>query len=150
SERVKILPPVPYKELLLWTASADIGLIVLPLDYSLSIRYTLPNKLFEYLMAGLPVLSSPLDAVVNVIKTYDVGQIAPSLSPAVIGEAINSMLANRDALVRMRYHALEAAKQEFNWEKETQQLVSLYHTLLHRQDSWHPIDHSSYEKKATA
>jgi len=150
SERVKILPPVPYKELLLWTASADIGLIVLPLDYSLSIRYTLPNKLFEYLMAGLPVLSSPLDAVVNVIKTYDVGQIAPSLSPAVIGEAINSMLANRDALVRMRYHALEAAKQEFNWEKETQQLVSLYHTLLHRQDFWHPIDHSSYEKKATA
>jgi glycosyltransferase involved in cell wall biosynthesis len=147
-ERVKILPPVPYEELLLWTASADIGLIVLPRDYSLSIRYTLPNKLFEYLMAGLPVLSSPLDAVVKVIKTHDVGQIAPSLSPAAIGEAINSMLADRDALVRMRYHALEAAKQEFNWEKETQQLVSLYHTVLNRQGFWHPVDNSAYDAKA--
>jgi glycosyltransferase involved in cell wall biosynthesis len=149
-ERVKILPPVPYEELLLWTASADIGLIILPLDYSLSIGYTLPNKLFECLMAGLPVLSSPLDAVVDVIRTYDVGQIVPSSSPADIGEAINAMLADRDALVRMHGNALEAAKQEFNWEKESQRLVSLYHTLLSRQNLSHPASNSGYGKRAIA
>src|SRR5262249_51933615 len=55
ANRVKIVPPVPYAELLDWTASADIGLTLFSPQYSLSIRYTLPNKLFEYLMAGLPV-----------------------------------------------------------------------------------------------
>src|SRR5258708_7128167 len=84
-DRVKILPPVPYAELLDWTASADIGLNVFPPDYSLSIRMCLPNKFFEYLMAGLPVLSSQLPAVAEVITTYDVGCIVSSLKPEDIG-----------------------------------------------------------------
>jgi glycosyltransferase involved in cell wall biosynthesis len=101
-------------------------------------------------MAGLPVLSSPLDAVVNVVRTYDVGQIVPSSSPADIGEAINAMLADRDALARMHSNALEAAKQEFNWEKEAQRLVSLYHTLVNRQNLSHPAGNSSSDQRAIA
>ena len=46
AERVKILPPVPYAELLDWTASADIGLAILPLDFSLAVQMMLPNKFF--------------------------------------------------------------------------------------------------------
>jgi glycosyltransferase involved in cell wall biosynthesis len=130
SDRVKILPAVPYEELLDWTASADIGLNIFPPDYSLSIRWCLPNKLFEYLMAGIPVLTSDLDAVVEVIKTYDVGQIVSSPAPTDIGAAINTMLADRDALVRMHYNALEAARNEFYWEKESLNLVRLYHDII--------------------
>lgn len=130
NERVKILPPVPYEELLDWTASADIGLVVFSLDYSLSIRWCLPNKLFEYLMVGLPVLSSELDAVVEVIKTYEVGQVVTSLAPADVAAAINAMLADPNALADMRLHALKAAQQEFNWEKERQRLIHLYDNVL--------------------
>jgi glycosyltransferase involved in cell wall biosynthesis len=130
ADRVKLLPAVPYAELLGWTASADIGLTIFPPDYSLSIRFTLPNKLFEYLMAGQPVLSSQLDAIAEVIKTYDVGQIVPSLAPTDIGAAINAMLADTAALARMRSNALEAARQEFHWENESQKLIQLYHTVL--------------------
>ena len=78
---VKIIPPVVYAELLDWTSSADIGLNVASPDYSLNVRYFLPNKLFEYLMAGLPVLSLSLEAMVEVINSYEVGQILPSLEP---------------------------------------------------------------------
>src|SRR5207247_7864979 len=120
ADRVKIIPPVPYAELLDWTASADIGLTIFQPGYTRSIRYCLPNKLFEYLMAGLPVLSSQLDAIAEVLKTYDVGQILPSLAPEDIGASINAMLADAEALARRRQNALEAAKQEFNWEKEKQ------------------------------
>jgi glycosyltransferase involved in cell wall biosynthesis len=133
ADRVKILPPVPYEELLHWTASADIGLTLLPSDYSLSIRKCLPNKFFEYLMAGLPVLSSELDAIVEVIKTYDVGKVVLSLAPQDVGAAINAMLADHDSLARMSANALAVAHQEFNWEKESQKLLHLYEEILSKQ-----------------
>jgi glycosyltransferase involved in cell wall biosynthesis len=130
TDRVKLLSPVPYVELLDWTASADIGLTIFPPDYSLSIRFTLPNKLFEYLMAGRPVLSSQLDAIAEVIKTYDVGQIVPSLSPSDIGTAINAMLADAAALARMRSNAFEVARRELHWGNESQKLIQLYQAVL--------------------
>ncbi len=129
AERVKIIPPVSYEELLEWTASADIGLTIFPLDYSLSILMTQPNKLFEYLMAGVPVLSSQLPAIVEVIKTYDVGQIVPSFEPEAIGRTINAMLADDTALHRMSHNALEAAKNDLNWEKERLPLLRLYEDI---------------------
>lgn len=130
SERVKILPPVPYEELLDWTVSADIGLVVYSPDYSLSTRWCLPNKLFEYLMVGLPVLSSELDAVVEVIKTYEVGQVVSSLAPVDIARTINTMLADPVALAAMSRNALNAVQQEFHWGKERQKLLQLYHNVL--------------------
>ncbi len=133
ADRVKILPPVPYDELLDWTASADIGLSVLPPDHSSSIRKCLPNKFFEYLMAGLPVLSSELDAIAEAIKTYDVGKVAPSLAPQDLGAAINEMLADRDGLARMSANALAAARLEFYWEKESQKLLRLYEEIVSKQ-----------------
>jgi glycosyltransferase involved in cell wall biosynthesis len=129
--RVKLLPAVPYDELLDWTASADLGLTIFPPDYSLSIRYTLPNKLFEYLMAGLPVLSSQLDAIAEVLQAYEVGRVAPSLDPRDLAAAINALFADPVALERMRHNALRAARQEFHWEKEQQRLVDLYRRILH-------------------
>ena len=133
TDRIRIIPPVPYEELLNWTASADIGLIVSSPDYSLNVRMSLPNKLFEYLMAGLPVLSSQLPAVAEVINTYDVGQIVSSLVPAEIAAAINAMLKDQAALERMHRNALEAARHEFYWEKEQLQLLQLYDEILKMQ-----------------
>ena len=130
ADRVKLLPPVPYVQLLDWTTSADIGLTIFPPEYSLSIRFTLPNKLFEYLMAGLPVLSAQLDAVVDVIHTYDVGQVADSLAPAELGKAINTMFADKALMIKMRQNAFQAAKNEFHWEKESLKLVQLYRAIL--------------------
>ncbi len=130
ADRVKIIPPAPYAELLDWTSSADIGVNVASPDYSLNVRCFLPNKLFEYLMSGVPVLTSSLEAMVEVINTYDVGQVLPSLEPADIGETINSMLADPAALARMSSNALEATKEEFNWEKEKLKLIPLYEGIF--------------------
>ena len=132
-ERVRVLPPVPYEELLDWTASADVGLTVIPLDYTLNMRMCLPNKFFEYLMAGLPVLSSPLDAIAEIISTYKVGRIVHSLEPADIGAAINAMLADGEGLAVMRQNALKVAREVFHWEKEGRKLIGLYEDVLARQ-----------------
>ncbi|HJT55534.1 MAG TPA: glycosyltransferase [Ktedonobacteraceae bacterium] len=134
SERVKIIPAVPYAELLTWTASADIGLVV----YSPSaaptmtpnIQMCLPNKLFEYLMAGLPVLASRLDAVADIITTYDVGCIVSSLEPEEIGRAMNRMLGNRDVLARMRNNANAATQRDLCWEKEGSRFIDFYRDVI--------------------
>src|SRR5450755_336710 len=128
-DRVKILPPVPYKELLDYTVSANVGLIFYSPDYP-EVQMYLPNKIFEYIMAGLPILSSQVDTVTEVLKTYAVGQILPSFAPDEIGEAINALLADRVALERMRRNALAASQQDLNWEKEGQQLIQLYQSIL--------------------
>jgi glycosyltransferase involved in cell wall biosynthesis len=130
ADRVKIIPAVPYAELLDWTASADIGLTIFQPGYTRSIRYCLPNKLFEYLMAGLPVLSSQLDAIAEVLQTYEVGQILPSLTPSDIGASINAMLADSTALARMRDNALKIVQKEFHWENEKQKLIQVYNEIL--------------------
>ena len=129
-DRVKMLPAVPYAELLEWTASADLGLTVFEPHYSPHIYLCLPNKLFEYLMVGLPVLTSRMVAVADIVTTYGVGRVVETLDPQVVGEAISDLLANRTELERMRHQALEAARQDLNWEHEQQYLLDLYRTLL--------------------
>ena len=131
-DRVKIIPHVPYEELLDWTSSADIGLIAYEPDYSLNFQMCLPNKLFEFLMAGVPVLTSSLDAVIDVVNTYHVGKILPSLDPVDIARAIHCMLVDSVDLASMRQNALNAAQNEFNWEKESHNLIHLYDTIVPR------------------
>jgi len=130
ADRVKIIPAVPYAELLDWTTSADIGLTLFSPEYSTSIRYTLPNKLFEYLMAGLPVLSMKLEAIAEVLQSYDVGHVIQSLEPSEIAAGINSMLAEPELLERMKQNALAIAREKFNWEKERLHLLRIYHEVL--------------------
>lgn len=131
-DRVKVLPAVPYDELLDWSSSADMGLIVLPPDYSLSIRFCLPNKFFEYIMAGLPVLSSNLDAVAAMIDHYDVGKVLANVTSLTIGDAINAMLANQEELAAMRMHEFKAVRDGLTWEDESGQLVQLYQRICVR------------------
>ncbi len=136
ADRVKIIPPVPsYEEFLNWTASADIGLIAYTPSYSLAVKLILPNKLFEYIMAGVPVLATELDSIIEVIRTYDVGQISSSAAPADIGAAINEMLADPVALDRMHTNALRAAREDLHWEKESQQLIHLYNHILYHNET---------------
>ncbi len=124
-DRVKIMPPVPYDELLDWTASADIGLTPLAPEQTLTMKWCLPNKVFEYIMAGLPILSAPLEAVQELITRYDVGQTLSSTHPSAVAHAINAMLSDRAARARMHENALRAAR-ELCWENESERLIEVY------------------------
>jgi glycosyltransferase involved in cell wall biosynthesis len=129
-DRIKIKDYVSHHELLSWTASADLGLSVFSRDISISTRYCLPNKLFEYLMGGLPILTTPLDAVVELVRRYEVGWEIESMEPSIVAEAINKMLANATELARMRANALRACEKELRWDVEKRTLVDLYQRTL--------------------
>ena len=129
ADRIKILSPVPYEELLSWTASADIGAITYSPDFSINAYVQLPNKLFEYLMVGLPILASPLPAIADILTTHTVGRVLSSLEPSNIAFEINAMLADTVHLAQMKRNALAVARQDLCWEKERQQIINLYHRL---------------------
>ena len=107
---------VPYDELLEWTASADAGLAFIE-PVSLSYRFALPNKLFEYAMAETPALISNLPAMRKVLDEYQMGEILPpDATPEMMAAAIRKLM---NPELRDRY--LEACKKVANkycWENQ--------------------------------
>jgi glycosyltransferase involved in cell wall biosynthesis len=127
--RVFVLPPVPPSELLTWTASADVT--VMPIQPTTdNHRYTTPQKLFESIAAGVPVVASDLPAMSAVVRSCGVGIACDPVSIDEIAAAIRSLVevpeTERSA---MRAHILAVAHQTFNWESQVATLFGLYAAL---------------------
>ncbi len=126
-EKVFLLPAVPIEDLPPLTASATIGLIAYSGE-SLNFRYALPNKFFEYLMAGVPVLSSPLPEIVRLVKEHGVGEIVDPPTPERFAGAINALLDDPDKMAEMKSRCAEAAK-TLHWGPEEEKLLALYREI---------------------
>ena len=112
-----------YDELIQYTANSDLGL-TLDKDNNLNYRYSLPNKLFDYIHAGIPVLSSNLIELKNIIHHYQIGLITPSHDPKVLSDKITEALLD-DKQKQWRIN-LKRAYLELNWEKEEKVLKQIY------------------------
>jgi glycosyltransferase involved in cell wall biosynthesis len=127
-ERVILLPKMPYEQLLQYTALADIG-ISLDKPNSLNYLFSLPNKLFDYIMSGTPVLVSDLPELRRIVDKYQVGMIAKNHDPAHIATSIKQMLSDPEQLSQWKTNCLDAA-QELNWEKEEETIIEIYRKYL--------------------
>ncbi|RMF36030.1 MAG: glycosyltransferase [Chlorobiota bacterium] len=112
--RVHLLGSVPYDELLDWTASADVGWCwIEPISHSYELA--LPNKLFEYAMARVPVLASDLPAIRRVLEEFPFGVCcAPTADAAALAAAITHLHTHADDY---RTHAERAAR-EYCYERQ--------------------------------
>ena len=122
--RVRFEPPVAPGQVVARAAEADLGLCILP-DTSRHNRFALPNKLFEYLMAGLGVVVSPLADMAELVESTGCGRLARA-EPAAIAAAIRGL--DPDAIDRLKGQALAAAR-TLNWPTESRKLVELYEAL---------------------
>lgn len=129
ADRVHFHPLVPASELLFYTAGADIGLLLIE-DQNISKRYTAPNKLFEYMMAGLPMLASNMPYIAEVVHQTGSGMVIEGLDPHSVAKAAETMVRSSE-LHDMRRRALEASHDRYNWEQESQKLVALYQHVAH-------------------
>lgn len=127
--RLFVLPPVPPEGLLPWTASADVSVMAIP-PTSLNHRIATPQKLFESLAAGVPVVASDLPGMARVVRTSGAGVLCDPASPASIAGAIESILraspADREG---RRAAALGAAHERYNWETQVGTLFEVYASL---------------------
>jgi glycosyltransferase involved in cell wall biosynthesis len=125
-DRVTLLPAVPIEELLAHTAEADVGVTLLQ-DTCENHRLALPNKLFEYIAAGVPVVASDLPEIRRLVAEHGVGWCVPPHDPAALADALSLALHRRgDPDLRER---LRHAARELSWEREQQRLLGLYEQL---------------------
>ncbi len=128
AEWVRFIDPVPPAGLLSLTASADIGITLLK-DTCLNHRLALPNKLFEYLMAGLPVLASNLPEVGGLVNRFKVGMTVDPVDTAALAETIQYMVDNTGARAKWAGNSRRVFS-EFSWEKASARFRSAYQNLL--------------------
>ena len=126
-KRVFFFPAVPFDEVTRHAMSADVGL-VLHQNINLNYYYVSPNKLFESMVAGLPVVGSNFPDLKTFIEGYRFGATCDPTSPKEIASAVDYILSDRSRYEEMRQNALEAAK-IFNWENESKKLLALYEGL---------------------
>jgi glycosyltransferase involved in cell wall biosynthesis len=127
--RIVVLPPVPPDELLPWTASADVTFVGQP-PRTLNQRLNLPNKLFESLMAGVPVVVSSDNAQCRLTSEEGVGACADIDSPRAIADALASILGKPASVQReLRAHCRSVALDRYSWERNVAGLTGLYRRL---------------------
>lgn len=122
TEKVKFIPKVQPTELRRITKLADFGL-TLDKDTNLNYRFSLPNKLFDYIHAGLPVLASDLPEVRRIIDRYDIGILLPAIDPSSIASAMNQLAAD-DARISKWKENLIFASGELTWDREQSELLA--------------------------
>jgi glycosyltransferase involved in cell wall biosynthesis len=129
ADRVHFLGRLRPSELPPYTASADIGLHLLQ-NTCLNHDYAMPNKLFEYMHAGLPMVVGNTSEMKRVVERENVGISVNPDSPQEIAEAVNSIWSRADRYVRMRANGVTAAKARYNWQIESQNLLGVYTSVL--------------------
>ncbi len=127
-DRIRFIPKLPWEELMRYTKSADAGL-TLDKDTNLNYHFSLPNKLFDYVSAGIPVIAGNLPEVKKILEERNCGIIIPSVTPEEIRKAIIKLRDDRALLNKMKQNAVTAF--EFlNWETEAIKVRDLYLNII--------------------
>lgn len=126
-KKVLFIPRLTPDKLFNYTGLSDIG-CSLEKDTNLNYRYCLPNKLFDYLLAQLPIITSDLPEMSNIVKTYEVGLVLEEYSPEAIAHSIKKLIEDEELYKFCKKNTAKVIS-EFNWEKEGQLLRQLYADL---------------------
>ncbi|MDG1509979.1 MAG: glycosyltransferase, partial [Flavobacteriaceae bacterium] len=121
-DKVKFIGKKTPNELKKLTPNATIGMS-LEEDLGLNYRYALPNKIFDYLHAHVPVIVSDLPEMRSLIKKHPIGEILIERTPKTLAKTIINM-------TNISYEKeLKTAKKELNWSKEKEKLISIFSKL---------------------
>ncbi len=124
--KVFIKGKMPADELYHYTANVDLGLTI-DKDNNINYHFSLPNKLFDFINAGVPILSTPLPEIKVVIDTYSIGDFIQSHEPKHIASKIEEML-NSSNYATWKENT-KKAKAENNWQEEKKVLANIINQI---------------------
>jgi glycosyltransferase involved in cell wall biosynthesis len=115
-DRIIFLPRMPWEEMMRYTMCCDAGLSA-DTDTCTNQRYSLPNKLFDYIAAGIPAVVSPLPEVSGLVEHYGCGTVLEEVTPDAIARELQRLADDPALLPALRERTL-AARRDLTWEKE--------------------------------
>ncbi|MDB4297442.1 glycosyltransferase [Flavobacteriaceae bacterium] len=125
SAKILLFGAVAPSELKRITPLFDVGLS-LEEDLGMNYRYALPNKVFDYMLAGIPSLVSDLPEMKNLVSEYEIGEVLQDRSPLVVASQLNHILLNKDSYKT----AIKKAQLKLNWEEESKVLKNTFEPFL--------------------
>jgi glycosyltransferase involved in cell wall biosynthesis len=131
--RVIFIPAVNWETLMRYTRSADLGMC-LEKDTNLNYRFSLPNKLFDYISAGLPVIASKLPETEKIIRENSCGIIIEVVTPKLISETVLQLKRNPVMLEGLRRNA-EKASLIINWDLESIKVKDFYINVINHKSN---------------
>ena len=129
-ERIKLIPKCPWDTLMRYTRSADAGLS-LDKNSNPNYNFSLPNKLFDYISAGIPVIASDLPEITKILMNHKCGIVIPQVDPEEISKAIKELRDNRGLLLKLKHNSV-IASESVNWENESLKVEALYKSILNQ------------------
>jgi glycosyltransferase involved in cell wall biosynthesis len=120
--QVKLFGAVSPQKLHTITPLANLG-ISIEEDLGLNYRFALPNKIFDYIQAEVPVLVSDLPEMKKIITDYKVGEVVTNRTPKILAEQIEKLLDKNFSI------ALKTAKNDLIWEHQEQDLRAIFENL---------------------
>ncbi len=119
-ERVFFLGRVPYEKLPNYSKIADIGM-VLEEPLGKSFEFSLPNKLFDFIHVGLPIIASPLIEVKKIVEKYNVGLVIENFNPKHIATTVLRLLNDKELRNQIKLNQ-DDCKRELSWENDVKVL----------------------------
>jgi glycosyltransferase involved in cell wall biosynthesis len=128
TERVEMIARVPPPELKAYTVLAHLGF---SLDKPIAINYefSLPNRLFDYIQAGIPVAAIPVVEVKKIIEEYQCGFCFTNTHPEQMAMEVMQLMNDKPKYEQMKQRTIAASK-ILNWENEQQKLIDIYRPYL--------------------
>ncbi len=126
--KVEFTGRLSIEELAKLTPQADLGLSIEE-DLGLNYRFALPNKLFDYIQAQVPVLITNLPEMAAIVNQYQIGEITGSIEPRLLAEKITDALNNQEKRKVWKANLPLAAK-ELTWENEEEVIREIFEQFL--------------------
>ncbi len=118
--RVKFEGKKPFDQLPHYMANAHIGLVLLE-NMGLNYYYSLPNRLFDFIQAGLPFIAMDFPEMAAIVRKYNVGLCVDNLEPEYLADVIKNIISKPELIMQWRDN-MQVAAQELTWENEFEQL----------------------------
>ncbi len=126
--RFRILPPVPFEQVVSYIRGADLGVISVE-PVTLSYRYCMPNKLFELSFANVPIISNKLDEIEQYLDELDNGQVIDFENSTSLPYTIARMLQEKERYL-MTSESLRILHDKYSWQTQSICLLAAYDRLL--------------------